>query len=451
MTVQKKYVKRLYTITSVILAYLSAVTLWYYNVGVFWTPGFTGRRTLLIVGLLYCSVYWFFAKMYNAHKIGVYRLVELAFSQSLTYAISDVFLFVASFMWFHNFKRIHVTYYIFAFFIQMFLVCVVIFICNRLYARVSVPRQISIIYGNESYPDLIDKMNAYKYRFHIVKCISQDAEWKEIEQVIHECEDVYMYEVNPSLRNRILMFCKKMECEVHITPSIEEIVMRGFDISHTFDTPLIRNRSSAVKWYYPFIKRTFDITCSLAALIILSPLFLVVSAAIKLYDHGPVFYKQVRMTRGGREFEIFKFRSMIVEAEKGTARLASVNDDRITPIGKFIRATRIDELPQFINIFKGDMSFVGPRPERPEIAKQYEESLPEFSLRLDVKAGLTGYAQVYGKYNTTPLDKLKLDLIYISNQSVTMDLRILFYTVKIIFIPESTEGVAENQKTAEKK
>ena len=141
---------------------------------------------------------------------------------------------------------------------------------------------------------------------------------------------------------------------------------------------------------------------------------------------------------------------MIPDAEKGTARLAAANDDRITPVGKVIRATRIDELPQFINILKGDMSFVGPRPERPEIARQYEEKIPEFSLRLAVKAGLTGYAQVYGKYNTTPLDKLKLDLLYITNQSITLDLKILFYTVKIIFVPESTEGVDENQETAYK-
>jgi len=139
---------------------------------------------------------------------------------------------------------------------------------------------------------------------------------------------------------------------------------------------------------------------------------------------------------------------MKVDSEKGGARLASVNDDRITPVGRFIRKLRIDELPQLFNILKNDMSVVGPRPERPEIAGQYEKEIPEFSLRLKVKAGLTGYAQVYGKYNTTPLDKLKLDLIYIAQRSVLFDLRILFYTVKIIFIPESTEGVKENQVTA---
>ena len=130
------------------------------------------------------------------------------------------------------------------------------------------------------------------------------------------------------------------------------------------------------------------------------------------------------------------------------ARLASENDARITPVGKLIRAIRFDELPQLLNILKGDMSIVGPRPERPEIAAQYEEEMPEFSLRLQVKAGLTGYAQVYGKYNTSPYDKLQMDLIYIANQSVAQDVKLMLATVKVLFMPESTEGVAEGKTTA---
>ena len=140
---------------------------------------------------------------------------------------------------------------------------------------------------------------------------------------------------------------------------------------------------------------------------------------------------------------------MKVDAEKdGVARLASENDDRITPIGKFIRAVRLDELPQLINILCGDMSIVGPRPERPEIAEQYEKEMPAFSLRLQVKAGLTGFAQVYGKYNSTPYDKLQMDLMYVNKMSITEDLRLMFATLRILFIPESTEGIADGQTTA---
>ena len=146
------------------------------------------------------------------------------------------------------------------------------------------------------------------------------------------------------------------------------------------------------------------------------------------------------MTKGNKEFYIYKFRSMIVNAEKHGAQLAEKNDSRITPVGKVIRKTRLDELPQLWNILRGDMSFVGPRPERPEIHNEYLKELPEFRFRLDVKAGLTGYAQVYGKYNTSPEDKLKLDLLYINKRSMIMDLKLIFYTVKIMFIGDSAEG-----------
>ena len=178
---------------------------------------------------------------------------------------------------------------------------------------------------------------------------------------------------------------------------------------------------------------------------------LVTAIMIKSYDKGPVLYKQVRCTIGKKKFMIMKFRSMRVDAEKdGVARLASKNDSRITPIGKFIRKCRIDELPQLFNILAGDMSFIGPRPERPEIIEQYLSEMPEFAFRMKVKAGLAGYAQVYGKYNTTPYDKLKLDLTYIENYSIWLDIKLMLLTIKILFTPDSTEGVEENQITAQK-
>ena len=177
---------------------------------------------------------------------------------------------------------------------------------------------------------------------------------------------------------------------------------------------------------------------------------LIFSVCIKLYDGGPVFYKQERLTINGDTFMIYKFRSMRVDSEKDGARLAMKNDDRITPIGRILRKTHLDELPQILNILKGDMSLVGPRPERKEIAGQYAKEIPEFPFRLKVKAGLTGYAQVYGKYNTTPYDKLKLDLYYIQNYSFFLDLKLILLTVKIIFQKENTEGVESWQKTASK-
>ena len=180
---------------------------------------------------------------------------------------------------------------------------------------------------------------------------------------------------------------------------------------------------------------------------------LLVAVAIKLDDGGPVFYRQERLTQNGRHFYILKFRSMRVNAESdGVSRLSTgENDPRITPVGRWIRKMRLDELPQLLNILKGDMSIVGPRPERPELTEEYAEILPEFKLRLLAKAGLTGYAQVYGKYNTAPDDKLRMDLLYILSPSLMEDIRLMFATVKILFIPESTEGIEEGQTTAMKK
>jgi lipopolysaccharide/colanic/teichoic acid biosynthesis glycosyltransferase len=190
-----------------------------------------------------------------------------------------------------------------------------------------------------------------------------------------------------------------------------------------------------------------DIFIACISLIAFSPMIAIISIAIKLYDGGPVFYKQERLTRNGKIFEIYKFRSMIVDAEKEYgACLAFENDARITPIGKIIRKIRFDEIPQIFNILKGDMSIVGPRPERPVIAAEYEKRIPEFDYRLKVKAGLTGYAQVLGQYNTTPYDKLKLDLMYIESYSLILDIKLILMTIKILFIKDSSKGISKEDK-----
>ncbi len=215
-----------------------------------------------------------------------------------------------------------------------------------------------------------------------------------------------------------------------------------------FDSPLLLFRNQGMTFGQSFCKRAMDIAIGLVGCIAASPVMLLIAAAIKLYDGGPVLYSQERITKDGRPFQIYKFRSMIVESEKRGARLASEHDDRITPVGKVIRRLHVDELPQLFNVLIGDMSFVGPRPEREEITKEYERSIPQFRFRLKVKAGLTGYAQVYGQYNTVPYDKLKLDLTYIENYSLWLDMKLILLTVKILFQKEKSEGVDDSQKTA---
>ena len=251
------------------------------------------------------------------------------------------------------------------------------------------------------------------------------------------------------MRNELLKFCYGRSIRVYSTPKISDIIIRSAESMHYFDTPLLLSRNDGLSIEQAFIKRTMDIFVSIVMLVITSPIFLVTALAIKLYDGGPVFFYQERCTKDGKVFSICKFRSMIVDAEKnGTSVPATERDPRITPVGNIIRKLRIDELPQLLNILKGEMSLVGPRPERIEHVHLYSESIPEFSYRMKVKGGLTGYAQVYGKYNTTAYDKLKMDLMYIQNYSVLLDIEILFKTVKILFEKESTEGFSDEMSAA---
>ena len=444
----KKLLKLSYTVLSLVIAFCTADAIWYWNVAPGWSQGFFGTETLLMVGILFCIVYFFFAKMYDAHKIGLYRLQELAFSQMLAFGISDGVLFIAAFFWFHNFQRIRIRLFLLAFVLQLLLILINTFLFNRLYAHFDEPRKIMILYGSEDYKRLLVKIQEKKRRYQVLACMNESEDTSAIFETLAKCKDVYLCDVRDEVKDRVILFCNAHQKDIHISMDIGDLLILGDEVSHSFDTPFLRNKKTPVSWYYPFLKRLSDIVISMTAILLLSPIMIITALSIKLYDRGPVFYKQTRLTKDGRCFEIIKFRSMKMDAEKNGAQLSTVHDDRITPVGKIIRKLRIDELPQLFNILKNDMAVVGPRPERPEIAVQYEQDIPEFHLRLQVKAGLTGYAQVYGKYNTTPMDKLKLDLIYIAQRSVLFDLRILFYTIKIIFIPESTEGIPDGQSTA---
>jgi exopolysaccharide biosynthesis polyprenyl glycosylphosphotransferase len=229
-------------------------------------------------------------------------------------------------------------------------------------------------------------------------------------------------------------------------PKISDIILNGSKPVHLFDTPLLLTEGNPLQYEERIIKRTMDFILALCAIMITSPIMLIAALCIKVYDGGPVLYKQIRCTKNNREFEIYKFRSMVVDAEKsGKALLAKENDSRITPVGRVIRKIRIDELPQFFNVLKGDMSFVGPRPERPEFIEKYRKDMPEFSYRVKVRAGITGYAQLYGKYNTLPYDKLKLDLYYIEQYTIWLDIKLMILTIKILFTMESTEGIKDTE------
>ena len=406
------------------------------------------RNGFILLAIEYFLLLLFFMGTYGGLRVGYLKAVDVFFSP----VISLVFVNVISYFQIVLLSMGFVTAYplILMFIVQVLISAVWIFISNRLYQQFFPPKKLLLISGDRPIEDILGKFATRKDKYNIVRCMRDDEGREALErEIVKGYDGVVLWDINTKLRNRLLKFCYSKSIRIYMMPKIPDIMVQGAERLHLFDTPILLTREYSMTVEQRVVKRAIDIVCSLVLIVVTSPFMLVTAVMIKLYDKGPVFYKQVRCTRDMREFKILKFRSMRPDAEKdGVARLASKNDSRITPVGRFIRKVRLDELPQLFNILKGEMSFIGPRPERPEIIKQYQEDMPEFVFRTKVKAGLAGYAQIYGKYNTTPYDKLKLDLFYIENYSVWLDLKLMLLTLKILFQADSTEGIDENQVTA---
>lgn len=423
--------------------------------GICWTGYYTFHSAFpmhqqtkwLVIGL-FVVIYTIFGRIYEAFLVSLHRISEMVYSQAIAALVSDGILFFI--IWILNGHFPNPVPMMICLAAQSLIAMFWSYFAHHWYFRIFPSKKTVIIYDvRRGMEDLIREYGLDR-KFQIIAACNAEECLKEKCRVLEQAEAVFLCGVHSTDRNVILKYCVAEGISVYVIPRIGDVLMSAAKRVNLFHLPMLRvNRYNPAPEYL-FLKRIFDFAVSAAALVVTSPIMLVTAAAIKLTDGGPVFYKQCRLTKDGKEFNVLKFRSMRVDAEKdGVARLSTGDkDDRITPVGRFIRKVRIDELPQLFNILWGDMSIVGPRPERPEIAKQYEKELPEFALRLQAKAGLTGLAQVYGKYNTTPYDKLQMDLMYIANPSVLEDLRIMFATVKILFMPESTEGVAEGQATA---
>ncbi len=323
-------------------------------------------------------------------------------------------------------------------------------IMKVLYYHLYPPYKMVMIYGSKAAAGMKFKMDRRRDKYRLKTMISAEKGYDYIIQEIVKYDAVVLNDIPAELRNDLVKYCYRHGLRAYVVPKITDILLRNADDNSVFDTPLLLVTGQGLTVGQRFWKRAMDITLSLLALIIASPLMLIIALAIKLEDRGPVFYKQKRATLNGKTFDILKFRSMIVDAEKeGFSIPATGRDPRITKVGRFIRACRVDELPQIINILKGDMSIVGPRPERVEHMEKYGAQIPEFNYRLKVKGGLTGYAQIYGKYNTSAYDKLRLDLMYIEHYSLVLDIKLILMTVRIMFSKDSTEGfetVAEDSQ-----
>ena len=407
---------------------------------------FYAKGDYLVVALFFV-LFIIFGRVYDAFLMSMQRISEIVYAQFLAAAVSDFIMYIV--IWLLSKHLPNILPGVAALIGQVILAAVWAYNAHHAYFKIFPPQATAVIYDTRQGTEKLIGKYGLDSKYKVVLTATADECIANL-AMLDGVSTVFMSGIHSHDRNVILKYCVENNIGTFVIPRIGDTRMSGAYPMHMFHLPMLKVGRYHPQPEYLFIKRLLDIVISAVALVVLSPIFLITAIVIKATDHGPVFYKQIRLTKDGKEFGILKFRSMRVDAEKdGVARLSSGDhDDRITPVGKVIRACRIDELPQLLNILRGELSIVGPRPERPEIAAQYCEEMPEFSLRLQAKAGLTGYAQIYGKYNTTPYDKLVMDLMYIAHPSIVEDLKIMFATVKILFMPESTEGVSEGQTTA---
>ncbi len=314
---------------------------------------------------------------------------------------------------------------------------------HRIYLRLYPPLRLVIVYGARHAAELVMKMSERVDKYMICESVDMAADFDAVCAQLEGFDGVILCELPAAMRNGLLKHCYASGLRCYIAPDVSDILLRGAEEIRLFDTPLLLCRNAGLSTGEKIIKRTVDIVISAILLLLTLPLWLICAVAIRMEDGGSIIYRQQRLTKDGKRFDMLKFRSMIPDAEVfGQAVTAKEQDKRITKVGRWLRRFRLDELPQLWNILKGDMSLVGPRPERPQLAEEYTRRCPEFAFRLRVKAGLTGYAQVVGTYDTEPPDKLKMDLMYIEQYSLLLDMRILLMTVKTAILPHRTNAAA---------
>ncbi len=451
---REKY-KRLFKLLFAAVLVLGVVGLYglmwiyYYNPYVLQSEFSFYRRGNWLIILLYAILLTFFLYTYGGFKIGFLKNGNLIYSQIISIIFVNVFTYFQIAI---IDKRFVSPVYMLALTVgDILYVLLWTMLFLIVYRAMFPPRRLLFIEGDRRDYHLRDKINSREDKYEIQESISYRRGMEVIADKIRKYDAVIIGDMPSHERNLILKFCYQKGIRTYTVPKISDILLRTSDEMNLFDTPLFLSRNLGLTIEQQWMKRLEDILLSILMLVVFSPVFLIAAIAIKGTDGGPVFYKQDRLTLNGKVFKIYKFRTMVVDAENRSGPvLASEKDPRILPIGRILRSTRMDELPQLINVLKGEMALVGPRPERPELAAEIEKKIPEFSYRLGVKAGLTGMAQVYGKYNTTAYDKLKLDLMYIRKYSLLLDLKIIIMTPKILFLKESTEGVLpDSEESAE--
>lgn len=441
--------KGLLRVAETLLEILLMTLLYYY----FWRRGYDSwgyhyKGKYVLLGIYALVLYALFLNS-ECTNFGQLRLPDLLVGQAVALFLTNFITYFQLCLTYNGMLSPLPMVWLLA--MELILAVVLALLYTRLYHRLYAPHDMLLVFGSVDSVDLKVKMDDRRDKYRVTQFIPAAAGFDAICQELEKHDALILNDVPTDLRDRLVKHCYRHRIRTYVVPELTDIMLRGAKSNSLFDTPLLVVKGTGLSPMERIVKRAMDIVLCGLAMVVAAPIMLFVALAIKLEDGGPVFYKQKRMTRGGREFEILKFRSMIVDAEKyAGAVLATEKDPRITKVGRFIRATRLDEIPQILNILKGDMSIVGPRPERKVLADEIAKELPEFDYRLKVRGGLTGYAQIYGKYNTSARDKLRLDLMYIENYSLLLDIKLIIMTLRIIFSKDATEGADKAEENAQK-
>ena len=389
-----------------------------------------------------------FGKIFGVFHVAVARRVDMIFSNVFNTFVANLityFILVALLRHYPDMTPLIILWVV-----EIVLSVLWVFGVKALNNVIFPPHSLLLIHGDYSLKELVLHVNERSERYVITEVISVSEGMEKLTERIAAHDAILISDLPAETRNDILKYCYAIDKRIYMLPKITDIIVSSSDQIHLFDNVAYISKNYGLAQDQRIFKRAMDLVLSFVMIVLTSWLMLIIAIAIKIGDRGPVFYRQERLTIGGKVFKIIKFRSMRVDAEKMGPQLSTMHDPRITKVGRILRAAHLDELPQLFNVLKGDMSMVGPRPERPEISNEYIKHVPEFQFRLKVKAGLTGYAQVYGRYNSTPYNKLRLDLTYIQNYSIWLDIKCLVMTVKILFQKEAREGISDDQKTAQK-
>ncbi len=407
-------------------------------------------RTMAVTTVTYIFVGIVLTAIYGRFDIGKRKSKPIIYSISLATIITDIFTYLLLQIMNTNpnnntsFKLEYLWILFLVILVQILFIILFTYFGNYVFFVINPPERCIIITSSQKSLDEVARgVCRFKKQYQIVDVA--DYRRPGLYKHILAAQTVFIYDVPVKERTEIVDFCYQNTRNVYYNPEIADVVEINSKHVMVDDVSLIGSDFRDLTPEQKLVKRTMDLVLSLVCLIVTSPIMLACAIAVKLDDKGKVIFKQQRATKNGRVFELYKFRTMKENVDNYSA---TTDDDRITKVGHFLRKYRIDELPQLINILKGDMSFVGPRPEMLSNIYEYTQELPEFQYRLRVKAGLTGYAQILGKYNTSPKDKLILDLMYIESYSFWKDLQLLFQTLIVLLKSEdSTEGFKEHKNS----